>query len=241
MKSKFLLYVCIVSFLSVTGCNIFQNEDNDNKDKKLLVLKEALASCQENTSFQTNFRRLASDLSISRKRDSVTQDKIVFNLDLTHKKPQIVHLSSDPEKLPFMLVCTIDGTPEGTEHFKITKLHLAVRSIFEDPATYFTISSISKLVPAPENKGYDYFLHADIDLNTPTNAPNASRSVSLNIDNQTVKKGEHIDIKLSANALKRTLDGLSDKINSSYIDKDFITKLDKRCCNGVICSVKLMM
>ncbi|MEW7292599.1 hypothetical protein [Aquimarina sp. 2304DJ70-9] len=236
-----LTFIALTFFLlCLSSCNRKYKKELIDAKSQLDNTKNQLDSCILNKGFQANFLNLLNETGIPKTFNKGFKSTLRFNLDLNEKKPQVIHISSDRSKIPFMILCKVDGTQRG-DKFTFSKLDLAVRSIGKTPVSFFKIKGVPTL-ELYNHKGYKYKLTTFIDLNTSGSSPISGRT-RIAKPCETVNKKELIEVEINPKYLKESLDSI--RINSQnlplYFDEKFIKEIDKFCCAGVICSLNLLM
>ena len=197
------------------------------KDKLLNFLDENLDSISYN-----------NDFIVSK---NFNNGKFFFTLNLKNPEPQIIHISSDSNSIPYMVLCKVEGRDNG-EIFIIDRMQLAIRSIGTRPHSFFKIAEVptfkilNKDIDKPTNNNeYRGKLNINIDLNR---SSQYFGQVGLAANNNTIRNRDLIEIHIKPEALKKSLKEELNKNPNFSFDENLI---DNFCCDGVICSIEVVV
>lgn len=235
MKIRILKNTLFILLLVVFSCK--------NYDKDINLIKDKVESIDEKLtdSPSDKFLKFLEFSNIEKSYNSEFEKhfenkSIYFNLNLKNQKPQVIHISSDSEKIPFMVLCKIKGK-DVDEKFTIDSLQLAIRSIGRMPHTFFKITGKPTLTKITDSV-YDWKLQADIDLNLPSRSSDQDGHVDCSNIKFPIISKQLIDVEINPKKLIASLEKLS-KDNPLFEEQlggmnieDLINIL---CCQGVIC------
>ncbi|MDG5492547.1 hypothetical protein [Psychroserpens sp. SPM9] len=204
-----------------------------------LLLLFSISSCddkKESTPVVTDSDCIdLSVLDTIPKYDLTDGTKLYFNLDLSYKDFQVIHLSSDLRYTPFVVVCKVNANPDPqeTDKYVINKFELGVRSINKNPETYYHFKSDAEITNFTEDN-YKYKISANIDVNTTQPRLSVARIAS---DLKKVSRGDKMEVKIDPKILLNSLNAINaenDKALHRFIEDMNI------CCDGAICSLRLV-
>lgn len=211
------LLILIAIFFSLIAC---KKDNNLTEPSTLEIIK--------NLKTDKVHKNLDTQKGLN-KKDFSYDDIIYFNLDLSNPKSQVIHLSSDNEKLPFLILCKVDAQKiENTEEYKINDFKIAVRSIESDPNSIFKISG-TPIISEIDNQNYRFQLNAELDFVGSKNK--LSKTI---IPNVNFKKSDIMDVHIEPlNFIETLIEQFPNKFNKSLENE-----VKALCCNGVICKVR---
>lgn len=217
-----LLYCCAV--LMIVAC-VEKGKQGDSK--------------QKDASLKTTYERLSEYLkntNVPFEYDSDFSKDVTFQIDMTYDKEQVIHLSTEGTKLPYLLLAKIKAKQINKGEYKIEEMRIAVRSIDEDPRSFFTISG-HPIIEKDTTEKFNYLLKADFDLRTSSR----TQGQEVTIDNTMIfKSNETIDVHLNPEKLKESLIQLYNEELINKADFDFILdEIDILCCGGLICNLQV--
>ncbi len=226
----------------------------------LLIL--TLVACKKNdfTSLEGKLDRISDQLEVDpidklldlikesnspkKFKEEFSENRISFTLDFANEDAQVIHISSDHMKLPFMVLCKVEKktTPLSKKQSVLPELDFAVRSIAKLPHSFFRIVGRPTLIPRQDGD-FDWDLNLDIDLNQ-CGRSSENSILRLSDVNGNVESGDRIEVHIKPEKLIESLTEIynsNENFHKILDEKAFEEYLRYFCCGGVVCETKVII
>lgn len=239
MKITFFKTSALMILLFIFGCKNYDEEISSINSKLDLIANEIEVSERD------RFLNFIKDQNIKKTYNTEFEEffdkkKIYFTLNLTNDKPQVIHLSSDQDKIPFMVLCRVFGDAKD-DSFTLRSIQLAIRSIGKDPHTFFKIKGKPSFKEYRVDD-YDWILEADIDLNTGASSLEDGQLDFTKAQNPPVIMSKQlIEVEINPEKLIASLDAIYNSnpdVQKLYNKENLDEFVRMFCCGGVICNTQ---